>query len=135
MVITVLSGQYSLSNLYYSLRGLRALAYPESSYFKELKMNIDTLFEYLKLTVPNTFNVLKHGSGIEVGVRAGTLYGSISSDCFWISDDNLIKLSTTSDGLPEYVLQIFREITTYKVTNESTAWRKVYAFEIPKDLQ
>ena len=99
-------------------------------------MNIDTLYDYLKLTVPNTFNVLKHGGGIEVGVLAGTLYGSSCSDYFWIdNEDNLIKFNTVSDGVPDYIPKIFGGVTPYNIPNISTMWRKVYAFEIPKDLQ
>lgn len=94
-------------------------------------MNIDTLYDYLKLTVPNTFNVINRGNGIEVGVRAGTLYGSASSDYFYI-DNNLIKFSTVSDEVPDYIPRIFRGTI---IQLESNVWRKVYAFDIPKDLQ
>lgn len=97
-------------------------------------MNIDTLYDYLKLTVPNTFNVVRQGSGIEVGVRAGTLYGAVSSDFFWI-DDNLIKFNTISDGVPGYIPKIFGGVTPQLMPNINTMWRKIYSFGIPKDLQ
>ena len=97
-------------------------------------MNLDTLYDYLKLTVPNTFGVIDHGNGIEVGVKAGTLYGSSSSDYFWV-DDNYIKFSTVSDGVPDYIFKAFRGITPHKIIMESSVWRTRYAFEIPEGLQ
>lgn len=97
-------------------------------------MNIDTLYDYLKLTVPNTFGVINRGDGIEVGVRAGTLYGSSSSEYFYI-EGNFINFSTISDEVPKYITQIFRGVTPHKLDTESNGWRKVYAFKIPKDLQ
>ena len=97
-------------------------------------MNLDTLYDYLKLTVPNTFGVIKRGNVIEVGVKAGTLYGASSSEYFYIKG-NFIKFSTVLDEVPEYITQIFRGITPHIQKNESDVWRKVYAFEIPKDLQ
>ena len=96
-------------------------------------MHLETLYDYLKLTVPNTFNVVRNGSGIEVGVKAGTLYGSMCSDYFWI-DDNLIKFNTISDGVPDYIPKIFGGVTPQLIPNINT-WRKVYSIGIPKDLQ
>lgn len=97
-------------------------------------MNIDTLYDYLKLTVPNTFGVINRGNGIEVGVRAGTLYGSYSSEYFCISG-NLIKFSTILDEVPDYITKAFGGVIPHKLDTESNGWRKVYAFKIPKDLQ
>lgn len=70
-------------------------------------MDLDTLYKYLKLVVPNEFKVVRKEFGINVGVGdVNTIYGAVFSDSYSIRN-NYIVLSRLNNNIPEYAQRIF----------------------------
>lgn len=96
-------------------------------------MNIDTLYKYLKLVVPNNLKVVKREKcdAIDVGIAPESPFGFIFSDTFKI-EDNLIKVITISSEVPIYISEIFKERV---IQDESKYRTNEYCFKIPKELR
>lgn len=94
-------------------------------------MNIDTLYKYLKLVTPNKLKVVKRDDTVDVGVDPSSRAGEVYADSFWI-EDSLIKVSTVSNSLPNYIGKIFKESKPYR---KRGVWRSTYTLEIPSELR
>ena len=95
-------------------------------------MNIETLYDYLKLLVPSDYTVTLKQNYISV-VGCNNLLDSVT----YAIEDNYIVLSTLLI-IPEYAKVIFGEPVNYKPTSSEDTLRDMltkYYFNIPEGLE
>lgn len=92
-------------------------------------MNIETLYDYLKLLVPREYTVT-----LEKGYISVTGYDNLLDSAVYAIEDNHIIL-TTLLNIPEYAKEIFGKPIYYKLTSRNLDLLTEYYFSIPEGLE
>lgn len=90
-------------------------------------MNIETLYDYLKLLVPREYTVT-----LEKGYISVTGYDNLLDSAVYTIRNNHIIL-TTLLNIPEYAKEIFGEPISYWLTPQGMLTE--YSFNIPEGLE
>lgn len=70
-------------------------------------MDLDTLYKYLKLVVPNDFNVIKKEYHINVSKETTLIDLEYALSDSYIVSNNYILLTRLDNTIPEYAQRIF----------------------------
>lgn len=70
-------------------------------------MDLDTLYKYLKLVVPNDFNVIKKEYHINVSRKTTLIDLEYALSDSYIVSNNYILLTRLDNTIPEYAQRIF----------------------------
>lgn len=90
-------------------------------------MNIETLYDYLKLLVPNDFKVDKGIDFITVSRSFGSMH---VLDIYYLKGEYVV-ISAMNYDLNKYARRIFGK----PLSKETFSTYNEYYFKIPKDLQ